>query len=783
MDEILQDIDDIDKDAGSSANPRVAKKRWSSEVSIAQKEFENWYKDCGKAYDRYVDKRTRALDYYDTSLRKKFNILWSNVQTFRPLLYARTPIPQVERRHKDSDPVAKLTGEVLERALNYEIKLYPFDRVMSLSVLDHLLAARGTARICYYPDFQNMPGESLEEGQSGDPYQQIIEQNVKCEYVHWTDFIHQPARVWEDVAWIGYRHYYTRKECIKEFGERVGRKIKLNYSTNSTKDDEQRPEHEFVRRAVVWELWDKDTKKIIWITDGYPEALKIEEDKLGLKDFFDCPEPLYGTLNTNSLVPIPDYLMYINQAQELDLVTDRISRILKSIQPKALYDASLDSLTRLLSEGGDNDYVPVDNWRNVIQQGGIDGAIFFAPIERKVAVLNQLYQARNSIIEEIYQITGLSDIIRGASDPSETATAQQIKGQYANLRLSSRQQDVQRFARDLLAISGEIIAEHFEPAIIREISGYDFMPDANPQDPQEWEQIIGLLKDDPFRRFRINIETDSTVAVNEQIDKQNRAEFIQTISSLMGELIPFTEGRPALASVGASLINFAARGLKAGRQIETELQAALQQWVEQVSQPPEPEPEVQPDQAKMAEIQAKAQTDQADMQLKIQEIQQRYELEIQKLQRQYEVDTAKLALEAEKNQKQLAIEAEKLRQSDVTNTLKALELHQANGAQPIRLALANGAGKVSRKISMSRDASGHLVGNTIEMHGPDKFGNFVEKRKKHTIRRESDGKLRGTTEYELEQALLGNPIPTAKQEYVISHLPDGSIEAESVESS
>jgi hypothetical protein len=779
MDKITQDDDDLKEH--NTTNPRALKKRWYSEITLAQKEFENWYKDCSKAYDRYIDKRNRALDYYDTSLRKKFNILWSNIQTFRPLLYARTPIPQVERRHKDSDPLARLTGEVLERSLNYQIKLYPFDRVMSLSVLDNLLAARGTARISYYPDFQNMPAESSDAGGQLESYQQIIEQTVKCEYIHWTDFLHQPARIWEEVTWIAYRHYYSRKECVKEFGEKVGRKIKLNYSANSNKDDHQRPEHEYLKRAEVWEVWDKETKTIIWLTEGYPEALKVEDDKLGLKDFFDCPEPLYGTLNTNSLVPVPDYLMYINQAQELDLITDRISKIIKSINPKALYDSSLTSISRLISEANDNDYIPIEGWRNFVQQGGIDGAIFFAPIQEKMQVVAQLYEARNSIISEIYEITGLSDIVRGASDPSETATAQQIKGQYANLRLSSRQQDVQRYARDLLSISGEIIAEHFEPQIIREISGYDYMSDANPQDPQEWDQIIGLLKNDPFRRFRINIETDSTVAINEQIDKQNRAEFIQTISSLMGELVPFTEGRPALASVASHLINFSARGLKAGRQIETELQAALEQWVEQVSQPPEPEPEVQPDQAKLAEIRANAQVEQAKMQIQVQEIQQKYELELQKLQKQYEVDSAKIALETEKNNKQLAMEAEKLRQSDVTNTLKALEIHQANGSQPVRLALANGKGKVSRKISMSRDESGHLIGQTIEMHGPDKFGNFVEKRKKHIIRRDEDGKLRGTTELELEQALLGNPIPNSKQEYVISHLPDGGIEAESIE--
>ena len=55
--------------------------------------------------------------------------------------------------------------------------------------------------------------------------------------------------------------------------------------------------------------------------------------------------------------------------------------------------------------------------------------------ETAAAVLNFLYQQREQSKQAIYEITGISDIVRGASHSSETATAQQIKTEWGSLRI------------------------------------------------------------------------------------------------------------------------------------------------------------------------------------------------------------------------------------------------------------------------------------------------------------------------------------------------------------
>ena len=46
-----------------------------------------------------------------------------------------------------------------------------------------------------------------------------------------------------------------------------------------------------------------------------------------------------------------------------------------------------------------------------------------------------LYQQREQIKAVIYELTGLSDIARGASKASETLGAQQLKSQWGSIRL------------------------------------------------------------------------------------------------------------------------------------------------------------------------------------------------------------------------------------------------------------------------------------------------------------------------------------------------------------
>jgi hypothetical protein len=88
------------------------------------------------------------------------------------------------------------------------------------------------------------------------------------------------------------------------------------------------------------------------------------------------------------------------------------------------------------------------------------------PIDVIAQTVQGLVALRKEIISDIYQIMGLSDIMRGSTDPNETLGAQQLKTQYGSTRIRDKQQEMVRIARDLVEITLEIITEKFKPETI-----------------------------------------------------------------------------------------------------------------------------------------------------------------------------------------------------------------------------------------------------------------------------------------------------------------------------
>ena len=92
--------------------------------------------------------------------------------------------------------------------------------------------------------------------------------------------------------------------------------------------------------------------------------------------------------------------------------------------------------------------VPVQSMASWSERGGFKGLVEWMPIDMVATTLKECIDTRKQILEDIYQITGMSDIIRGMSDPRETATAQQMKGNWGSLRVRDKQKELARFARE-----------------------------------------------------------------------------------------------------------------------------------------------------------------------------------------------------------------------------------------------------------------------------------------------------------------------------------------------
>lgn len=365
------------------------------------------------------------------------------------------------------------------------------------------------------------------------------------------------------------------------------------------------------------------------------KILDKREDPLGLEEFFPCPEPIYSTLTNESLVPVPDFTLYQDQANELDVLTDRIKGLIDALKVRGFYDAANPDLNRLFTEGDNNTLIPVKNYAAFAEKGGLQGAVTFVDLAPIAAALNMAYQAMGQVKQQIYDITGISDIIRGASVASETATAQQIKGQYATLRLKTYQDEVARFASQILRIKAQIICQQFQPETIIKIGGAELLSET---DQQLVPQAIELLKNNPMRTFRVEIATDSMLYADEAQEKADRVEFLQATSQFIEKAIQGAQAVPELTPLLMDLLKFGVQGFRVGRTLEGEFDTfadeAKEKQAQRAAQPPaqpQPTPEMIKAQAEQQKMQMEAQIKQAEMQAEAQREAQRLEFDKYKL--------------------------------------------------------------------------------------------------------------------------------------------------------
>ena len=603
------------------------------------KEFAKWEGRVEKILKRYRDDRTT------TTAQSHYNILWANVQTLKAATFSRMPRPDVSRRFKDNDPVARVAAMLLERALDFEIThSEDFQHSLTACVYDRFLGGRGTTWIRYEPVIESQQFQVSEDDEATESEGEYLDiEQAPVDYVHWRDFGHSYGRTWPDVNCV-WRRVYMDRDALKErfpeeqFGD-LWKRIPLDASPDEPRS---KMTEGTTKQALVYEVWCRDDKVVYWISRSMGKILDKRDDPLGLEEFFPCPEPIYSTLTNESLVPVPDFTLYQDQANELDTLADRIKGLVDAMKVRGFYDAANADLGRLFTEGDNNTLIPVKNYAAFAEKGGIGGSVQFVDLQPIAAALNMAYQAMGQVKQQIYDITGISDIIRGASVASETATAQQIKGQYATLRLKTYQDEVARFASQILRIKAQIICQHFQPETIYKIGGGSLLSQT---DQAMIPQAMALLKDNPMRTFRVEVATDSMLYADEAQEKADRVEFMQSTSAFIEKAIQGAQQVPELTPLLMDLLKFGVQGFRVGRTLEGEFdtfadaEKEKQAQAQANPQPKPPTPEMMRAQAEAQKMQMEAQLEQMRMQLETQK------LEFDKWKAQLDNDTKVLIAE------------------------------------------------------------------------------------------------------------------------------------------
>jgi hypothetical protein len=655
-------------------NPRLSAQFWIGQIAAYEREFKEWESKVEKIVQKY-----RGEQKTTTAARQtQFNILWSNVQTLMPAVFARLPKPDVSRRFRDNDPVGRVASLIIERGLEFEIDHYPdYRAAMKNSVQDRFLGGRGVAWVRYEPHLKPMQvaadgmpedgvqiTEDADESETAEAEQQE-EIDYECspvDYVHWKDFGHTYARTWEEVTAIWRRVYLDRPALVERFGEEIGNKIPLDTRPEKEKSS-LGSDSDGLYQACIYEIWDKTSNRAIWISKSYPDVLDERDDPLKLESFWPCPRPLYATLTNNSLVPIPDYLLYQDQALSLDLIAERIDKLIQALQVKGVHDAAIPELARLFSEAGNTDLIPVKNWQAFTEKNGLKGAIDLVDLTPIVAALQAGYQALEEVKNEIYEIMGIADIIRGASDPDETLGAQKLKGQFGSLRLRSMQAEVAQYAAEILQIKAQIMCTSYQPETLLRMAAVEQM---SPEDQQLIPQAIELLRDRPLRNFRIEVTADSLVQLDEMQEKADRMEFLKATGQYLQNLVQLSQSpaAPQLAPLAVSMMKFGVTAFKVGKGLEGEFDATVDRIKEQIAQKAQqPQQPPGPIQLEMVKQQGKLQEIQMQSQADAQRFQAEQAAEQQSRMQDLQLERERIAMEAQaeatRQQREMMVEQHK----------------------------------------------------------------------------------------------------------------------------
>lgn len=709
---------------------------WLEELRDAYKREQNWRKDAKRLVEMFECERRRETLY---------NILYANTETMSPALYNTTPRPDVRRRFKDDDEVARAGGLVLQRVLEFlldnNLQDSPhFDTIIEQALVEALVVGRGVVRFRY-----EFSGE-----------QRIESEGISAEIVAWQRFRHSYAKQWKDVSWVAFQHFMTREQLRENFGD-IANRLPLNVSSaeadhNDDEESWQGGESDEGQKYLgqVWEIWDKNSRKVYFISPDLPEQmLRVADDPLHLSGFFPIATPLMFFPKISSLEPVPLYAAYEGQAKELNRITLRIARIIEALKVRGFYDSTVGGLDRVL-EADDNELIAAENVVAMQQGQTLDRSIWLMPLNELVLVLQQLYTQRDQIKQIIYEITGISDIIRGSSSAYETATAQQYKNQWGALRLRRLQKQVSMFVRECLRVMGEI-ATRMQPETLIKMTGLPFPRQAEQQQAQmmiqqlqgqvgqlqmmaqqdpragqqlqaldgqmkqyqavldkpNWETILQFLQNSVVRNYRIDIEANSTIEPEAAEDGQKLGEFLNAFAQFMNGIAPLVQQGYLPIEAGKEMLLAITRKYRFGEDVEDSLKQITMPQQQGDDKGKAAEQEAQ---AKIQQIQQKGQVEaqkgQMDLALK--------QLQLQQKQKEAEMDMALKAQELQVKQQEIAMKEQLGRvkaEAQIRQTMANQALQQQQNEQAMIQAqqtemLPYGADKGQRVIDASNWRTG-----------------------------------------------------------------------------
>ena len=576
---------------------------WKQQIETAKSNLKNYLKDtetCEKAY-------------HNTDMN--YNVFYSNVEILNANLCISNPKPDIQRRflkrlEKDKlkSNTYAMVAKVLNGAVEFVSDVSDLDEQLSIAVKNSVINGRGILWLDYEP--------TIETNELGEEF--VSDREIRIESLNPQEFLYSSAEKEKDIWWVARRHLLSREDIKRRFG----------YSPSEAELQFKQEDETQLKRGEVWEIWDKNSRKraFILLSDVRQKFLEVTDDPYKLDGFFPC-----DTLEfvTNYTTPIPEYMIYRKQADLLEVVCKKAAQVEDEVKYVTLIGSQDKGIAQRITaaQNGDVLSIPTDN-----MVGAAESLIATTPVDKAILLLEHLQVEKEKLKQNIYDITGISDIMRGATDSQETATAQKIKGLFGSLRFQTRQKKVQNFRKNIYKLIAEIIAEHYDEQTLSEMTctylptdedkmnivlaqkqGLASQDQLNELTEPTWADVMYILRNDKLRNYTVDIETVATAF--DDLEQQNAA--IKDLTNLYLSMVQYSDSlSPATLKGFIPLIKMNLSSVKISSAVGNQLEEAIESAYKEA----EEEAQVQQPNPDLMKIQSEIEYKQGELKIKEQEV-------------------------------------------------------------------------------------------------------------------------------------------------------------------
>lgn len=632
---------------------------WHSQLSSAENRHSKFFEEGKESIQIYKARKEM------TDTQRRLNVWWYLVNTLLPAYYSSTPKAEVNLRKRVGAMKYQLGAIVLERNTQFAMdEHFDFDQVGYNAALQFLLTGRSILWARYEAEFEReevefalirgaegglfkadgTPYEGPEEGLIVSPEGMIVgkmEMEVKdderavLDCVHYNDFLCSDARNESEIEWVARRAFMSRLEVEEMFGKDVAEDLSFDSYPDALKRDLYQETQKYEGKAELYEIWCKESDKVYWLQKkGENSVLQESEPAVEFEGFWPCAVINQST-DPDSIIPVSDYVHVKDQILEVERITTRLASVVQAIRTNAVYDATMGQQVEQLLQG-DLKYIPVMNWPSYKGRGGQASGIEYLDIGPYVEAMQTLQAARSAALEQLYETLKVSDLLRGTSAEYKTATANRLENQWSSLGLIVRQNQFAKFVSDGVNKLGTIIASQFSPKVLFEVADIDtliqpMLPEGDPQQQMMAAEaikadVLDAIQDEDMRCYRINIATDSMVALDQAQEKADGLDLLNTCGQFFQQMQQMIEQYPGLATFGMELMQNMVRRFKGGKELDAVFGSALaqikmiaDQKQQAAAQPPPPDPMMEQVNATREANQMRFQIDQAKLQIDQQE--------------------------------------------------------------------------------------------------------------------------------------------------------------------